>query len=68
MVRGKKPKLIRDKLKEKIIRNIWTFFETEEEKEERKEKNHNENIIKDRKLEISRHFLNKKKIIMSLKQ
>ena len=68
MVRGKKPKLIRDKLKEKIIRNIWTFFETEEEKEERKEKNHNGNIIKDRKLEISRHFLNKKKIIMSLKQ
>ena len=30
---GKKPKIIRDKLKEKIS-NIWTFFETEEEKED----------------------------------
>ena len=30
-----KPKLIRDKLKDKII-NIWTIFETEKEKEDRK--------------------------------
>ena len=32
---GEKPKLIRDKLKDKII-NIWTIFETEKEKEDRK--------------------------------
>ena len=32
---GQKPKLIRDKLKDKII-NIWTIFETEKEKEDRK--------------------------------
>ena len=28
----KKPKTIRDKLKNKIIRDIWTIFKTEEEK------------------------------------
>ena len=32
-VMGKKTKMIRDKLKDKIIIDIWTFFETEEEKE-----------------------------------
>ena len=36
MVREKKPKIHGDKLKDKIIRDIWTLFETEEEKEERK--------------------------------
>ena len=36
MVREKKPKIITDKLKDKIIRDIWTLFETEEGKEERK--------------------------------
>ena len=36
MVREKKPKILGDKLKDKIIRDIWTLFETEEEKEERK--------------------------------
>ena len=34
---GKKPKMIRDKLKDKIINDIWTLFEAEEEK--KKEKN-----------------------------
>ena len=34
---GKKPKMIRDKLKDKIINDIWTLFEAEEEKKERKE-------------------------------
>ena len=48
MVREKKPTIIRDKLKDKIIRDIWTLFETGEEKEERKKKRHNERIIKDR--------------------
>ena len=28
----KKPKTIRDKLKNKIIRDIWTIFKTKEEK------------------------------------
>ena len=36
MARERKPKIIRDKLKDKIIRDIWTLFEKEEEKEERK--------------------------------
>ena len=35
MVREKKPKIIRDKLKDKIVNNIWTIFEIEEEKEDR---------------------------------
>ena len=29
-------KVTRDKLKDQIIRDIWTFFETEEEKLEKK--------------------------------
>ena len=33
---GKKPKMIRDKLKDKIINDIWTLFEKEEKKEDRK--------------------------------
>ena len=32
---GKKPKIIRDKLKDKIISDIWTLIETEEKKEDR---------------------------------
>ena len=47
MVREKKPKILGDKSKDKTIRDIWTLFETEEEKEERKKK-HNGRIIKDR--------------------
>ena len=38
MTREKKPKVIRDKLKDKITRDIWTLFETEKEKEERKKR------------------------------
>ena len=44
---GKKSKIIRSKLKDKIISDIWMLFETEEEKEDRK-KNQDERIIKDR--------------------
>ena len=44
---GKKSKIIRFKLKDKIISDIWMLFETEEEKEDRK-KNQDERIIKDR--------------------
>ena len=47
-VMGKKPKIIRDKLKDKIINDIWALFETEEEKEDSKKKKQNERIIKDR--------------------
>ena len=47
IVRGKKPKIIRDKLKGKIINDIWTLFETEEKKENRKKhEKYNENRIK----------------------
>ena len=35
---GEKPKLIRDKLKDIKINDIWTIFETEKEKEDRKKK------------------------------
>ena len=35
MAREKKPKIIRGELKDEIIRDIWTLFETDE-KEERK--------------------------------
>ena len=47
IVRGKKPKIITDKLKGKIINDIWTLFETEEKKENRKKhEKYNENRIK----------------------
>ena len=36
MVREKKPKIIIDKLKDKVIRDIWALFETKEENKERK--------------------------------
>ena len=46
-----KSKIIRNKLKDKIIRDTWTLYETEEEKKERKElekkKEHNERLNKD---------------------
>ena len=38
MAREKKPKIIRYKLKDKIITDIWTFFETKKEKEKRKKR------------------------------
>ena len=37
MVRGKKSKIIREKLKDKIMRAIWTLFETEEKEKRKKE-------------------------------
>ena len=43
-----KPKVIKDKLKDKTFRDIWTLFETREEEKERKElekkKEHNESL------------------------
>ena len=35
---GKKPKIIRDKLEDKITNDIFKLFETEEEKEHRKKR------------------------------
>ena len=37
-VMGEKPKIIRDKLKDKIINDIWTLFEAEQEKEDTKKR------------------------------
>ena len=37
-VMGKKAKLIRDKLNDKIINDIWRLFDIEKEKEDRKKK------------------------------
>ena len=62
--------IIRDKLKDKLINDIWALFETEEKKEERKKRNIMKELLKIEQLEISGHVLNKnkKKVIMSLKQ
>ena len=57
---GKKPKIIRDKLKVKIINVIWTPFETK--KGERKKKKHNGRINVDRIIRDTRtHFERKQK-------
>ena len=45
-VMGKKPEIIRDKLKDKIIRDTSRLFQTKEE--ERKKKKHNSRINKGR--------------------
>ena len=37
-VMGKKPKILRDKLKDKITNDIWTLFAAEEEKEDGKKR------------------------------
>ena len=49
---GKKSKIIRDKLKDQIINDIWMLFETEERRRKRrqKKKTHNERIIKAKKI------------------
>ena len=51
----KKPKIISDKLKNKIIRGIWRPFDSEKEKEETK----NDNTI----IDICRLFDNERKRI-----
>ena len=38
----KKPKIIRDKLKDRIINDIWILFETKKENEDWKKKKQNE--------------------------
>ena len=60
MARKKKPKIIRDKLKDKIVRGIWTHLEIQERKEERREKKHNEIIIKDRIMRYIRTLFEQK--------
>ena len=34
---GKKPKIIRDRLKDKMINDIWTLFETKKRRKKEKE-------------------------------
>ena len=41
-----KPKIIREKLKDKIIRYIWTLFETEREKNKERNQRKRKNIMK----------------------
>ena len=36
---GKKPQIIGDKLKDKIVNDIWQLFETEEEKDDKEKQN-----------------------------
>ena len=38
--------IIRDKLKDKLINDIWALFETEEKKEERKKRNIMKELLK----------------------
>ena len=53
----------KEKIKDILVKYIWKLFKTKEEKEQ------NERLIKEKRLEISEHFLNwKKKIIINLKE
>ena len=56
---GKKPKIIRHKLKDKIINDILRLFETE--KEDRKKKKQNGKIIKDNIIRDIRTLFEEKK-------
>ena len=55
---GKKPKMIRDKLKDKIINDIWTLLISGNRRKKRRQKNrkHKERIIKDRIIRDIRKF------------
>ena len=44
-VMGEKPKIIRDKVKDKVINDIWILFETKTDKKKKKKQN---KIIKDK--------------------
>ena len=50
----KKPKIIRDKSKDKVINEILKLLKTEEEAEERKKNKHSERIVKDRIIKDNR--------------
>ena len=65
----KKPKIIRDKLKDKLIKDIWILFDTAKEKQDRKKKQ-NEKTIKDVIIRDMRILFEreKKKIIMIRKE
>ena len=63
----------RKETKDRIIRDIWTLFETQEEKKRKKELTIIDkliiNLIKIKKLEMLRYFLNEKeKITINLKE
>ena len=65
----KKPKIIRDKLKDKLINDIWILFDTAKEKQDRKKKQNEKTfkdvIIRDMRILFERE---KKKIIMIRKE
>ena len=65
----KKPKIIRDKLKDKLTNDIWILFDTAKEKQDRKKKQ-NEKTIKDVIIRDMRILFEreKKKIIMIRKE
>ena len=65
----KKPKIIRDKLKDKLINDIWILFDTAKEKQDRRKKQ-NEKAIKDVIIRDMRILFEreKKKIIMIRKE
>ena len=66
------PEENKKKNKDRIIRDILKRFQTEEEKQERKKsekkKTQNERLIKDKIIRGSGNILNKKKIIINLKE
>ena len=47
-VMGEKPKIIRDKVKDKVINDIWILFETKKRKRRQKKKGSKIKIIKDK--------------------
>ena len=57
---GNKPKIIRDKLRDKIFNDIWKFFETGEEKKIEKKK-YIERIVKNRIIKDIRTLLEQEK-------
>ena len=66
------PEENKKKNKDRTIRDILKRFQTEEEKQERKKsekkKTQNERLIKDKIIRGSGNILNKKKIIINLKE
>ena len=66
-VMGEKSKIILKKLKDKIINDIWTLFQTEQKKQSRKKKQ-NEKIINDKIVRDIRTLFNQKGHYYELKR
>ena len=54
---GQKPEIIRDKLKDKIINDIWTLFDLKKEKDDEK-------IMKNKIIRDIRTLFNKKERLL----